>query len=344
MLRNPGVGRLLGLLLLGVWGGSGSLLQAQDTGSVDRGIAPVTDQQNAGQQNTGQQSTDQQNAAQPRERVDRRGLTRPDLRAAAEDPNTGKPVDPRIESLLIKWSQRTKEIKRLQGRHCRATRNFEWGTESWSEGKFYVETPDKGRIDLAPYSRKMPKTMRRPSPKGRLVEMTIQQDRKRDRWVCDGKDVKAIDDDNQTYEVVQIPPNQRGENIMDGPLPFLFGMPPEKAKARYQFTYLDDDDKHYALQVRPNLKQDAVDWTRAELLLDRKTYLPIEVHLHNAAGTSETVYYFSDLQINKSASSSGPIPSNRRWPPIGGRFTVFRPRAPAVQRRLRRWDPAACRR
>src|ERR1700683_1211483 len=99
MLRNPGVGRLLVLLLLGVWGASGSLLQAQDSGSVDRGIAPVTDQQNA----------DQQNADQPRPRVDRRSLTRPDLRAPAEDPNTGKPVDPRIEALLIEWSQRTKE-------------------------------------------------------------------------------------------------------------------------------------------------------------------------------------------------------------------------------------------
>ena len=183
--------------------------------------------------------------------------------------------------------------------------------------------------------------MRRPSPKG-PVEMTIQQDRKRDRWVCDGKEVKAIDDDNQTYEVVQIPPNQRGENIMDGPLPFLFGMPPEKAKARYQFKLLGEDDKNYAIQVRPKWKQDAVDWTQAELLLTRKTCLPAEVHLHNAAGTSETVYYFSDLQINRSASSSGRIPSNRRWPPISARSTAFRRRALAVRRRL--WGPAACRR
>ena len=166
MLRNPGVGRLLGLMLLGVWGASGSWLYAQDNGSVDRGIAPVTDRQNGDQQNADQQNTAPQNADQPRERVDRRGLTRPDLRAPAEDPNTGKPVDPRIEALLIEWSQRTKEIKHLQGRHCRATRNFEWGTESWAEGKFYVETPDKGRIDLAPYSGKMPKTDAPPVAQG----------------------------------------------------------------------------------------------------------------------------------------------------------------------------------
>jgi TIGR03009 family protein len=287
MLRNLGVRRLIGLLLLAVWGASGSQLSAQDARPLDRGIAPVTDQHDA-------------SADQPRERVNRSGLTRPDLRATEADPNTGKPVDPRIEALLEEWSQRTKEIQKLQGHHLRATRDFSFGSESWAEGQFYVETPDKGRIDVRPYGRKLPdKTVPRTAPNGRTVHLTVQRDSKTDRWICDGKEIKAIDDDNKTYEAVKIPPNQRGENIMDGPLPFLFGMPPEKAKARYQFKLINETEKSYAIQVRPNWKQDAVDWTQAELLLDRKTCLPREVHLHDAAGTKETVYIFSDLQVNR---------------------------------------------
>ena len=224
------------------------------------------------------------------------------MRAAAVDPNTGKPVDPRVEALLEEWSERTKQIKRLQGRHFRATRNFEWGNESWAEGQFYVETPDKGRIDMRPYSKDFPdpkKVKPRRNPAGQFVHLKIVPDSKHDRWICDGKEIKAIDDDNKTYEAIKIPPNQRGVNIMDGPLPFLFGMPPEKAKARYQFKLLAETDKFYAIQVRPNWKQDAVDWAQAELLLDRKTCLPQEVHLHNAAGTTETVYMFQDLQVNR---------------------------------------------
>jgi hypothetical protein len=50
--------------------------------------------------------------------------------------------------------------------------------------------------------------------------------------------------------------------------------------------------------VKPNWKQDAVDWSQASLALDKKTYLPQEVHLINAAGTSETVYVFSPPEIN----------------------------------------------
>ncbi len=139
----------------------------------------------------------------------------------------------------------------------------------------------------------------RRNPAGQFVHLKIVPDSKHDRWICDGKEIKAIDDDNKTYEAIKIPPNQRGVNIMDGPLPFLFGMPPEKAKARYQFKLLAETDKFYAIQVRPNWKQDAVDWAQAELLLDRKTCLPQEVHLHNAAGTTETVYMFQDLQVNR---------------------------------------------
>ena len=139
----------------------------------------------------------------------------------------------------------------------------------------------------------------RTAPDGRIVKLKIQRDSKNDRWICDGNEIKAINDDDRTYEVVKIPPSQRGENIMDGPLPFLFGMPPEKAKMRYQFKLIKEDEKSYGIQVRPNWKQDAVDWTQAELLLDRKTFLPKEVHLHNAAGTSETVYLFSPPDVNR---------------------------------------------
>jgi TIGR03009 family protein len=288
MLRNLGVGRLVGLILLGVCSASGSWLRAQDARSLDRGIGPGTTQNDGGDQ--------------PRERLDRRSLTRPDLRADSVD-NAGQPVDPQVEALLEKWSQRTKEIKRLQGRHVRMTREFSFGTESVAQGQFYVETPDKGRIDVEPYDKKLKPgaTIERVGPNRQKVELTVKSDSMHSRWICDGNEIKVIDDDHKTYDAVKIPPNQRGENIMDGPLPFLFGMPPEKAKARYWFKYLGQDPKNggYAIEVKPKLKQDAVDWSLARLLLDRKTFLPMDVILTNAAGSTETEYRFGDLQINR---------------------------------------------
>jgi TIGR03009 family protein len=276
MSRFSSAWRLIGLMLLGVLGAPDLSLRAQEGANVDPSIAPT-------------------------QRVDRSRLTHPDLRAGSVDAGSGEPADPRVDSLLEEWARQTKKIKKLQGQHWRATRDFSWGTESWAQGQFYVETPDKGRIDVEPLSSKanMPKTVKCRDAKGQSVELKRQRDTKRDRWICDGREIKAIDDDNKTYEVVKIPPSQRGDNIMDGPLPFLFGMPPEKARARYRFKILAEDDKAYAIEVRPNWKQDAVDWIRAELVLDKSTCLPSRVHLHNAAGTGETVYYFRNLQVNK---------------------------------------------
>jgi TIGR03009 family protein len=297
MSRNLGVGRLLGLMLLGaVWALPVALFGqdaaspeggSQTPGRIDRGIAR-------------EDSVQPQGGSQSPGRVDRSQLTQPDLRADAADPNTGKPIDPRIEALLEVWSKRTKEIKRLQGSHTRSVRDFSWGTETVAEGKFYVETPDKGRFDLVPYSGKLPaKPFPRKSPDGKTVLLKVQASNKKERWICDGNEIKAIDDDNKTYEAIKIPPSQRGENIMDGPLPFLFGMAPERAKARYEFKFLKENDTAYAIEVTPKWKQDAIDWMKAKLILDREMCLPLEVHLFNAAGSTETVYMFKELQVNK---------------------------------------------
>ncbi len=297
MSRNLGVGRLLGLMLLGAVGALPVALFGQDAaspeggsqtpGRIDRGIAR-------------EDITQPQGGSQTPGRVDRSQLTQPDLRANAADPNTGKPIDPRVEALLEVWSKRTKEIKRLQGSHIRSVRDFSWGTETVAEGKFYVETPDKGRFDLVPYSRKLPaKPIPRKSPNGKVVNLKVQSSNKKERWICDGNEIKAIDDDNKTYEAIKIPPSQRGENIMDGPLPFLFGMAPERAKARYEFKLIAENETAYAIEVTPKWKQDAIDWIKAKLILDREMCLPLEVYLYNPAGTTETVYKFSSLQVNK---------------------------------------------
>ena len=297
MSRNLGVGRLLGLMLLGAVGALPVALFGQDAASPDGGS------QTPGRIDRGIAREDiaqPQGGSQTPGRVDRSQLTQPDLRANAADPNTGKPIDPKIEALLEVWSKRTKEIKRLQGSHIRSVRDFSWGTETVAEGKFYVETPDKGRFDLVPYSRKLPaKPFPRKSPNGKKVDLKVQSSNKKERWICDGNEIKAIDDDNKTYEAIKIPPSQRGDNIMDGPLPFLFGMAPEKAKARYEFKLIAENEKAYAIEVTPKWKQDAIDWIKAKLILDREMCLPLEVHLFNPAGTTETVYLFSSLQVNK---------------------------------------------
>jgi hypothetical protein len=123
-----------------------------------------------------------------------------------------------------------------------------------------------------------------------------------DRWISDGKEIKKIADRDKTYEAVTITPELRGHNIINGHVPFLLAMPPEQAKQRYRFKLLSEERNFYLIRVWPNWIQDAVDWGQAELWLDRRTSLPQQVNLHDADGTEDTVYVFTDIEVNRTHS------------------------------------------
>jgi hypothetical protein len=231
-------------------------------------------------------------------RVARPRLPRPEMHV--------EPVDPEVEHLLFEWSEHTKRIKTLAGKHYRSTRDYQYGVESLAEGKFFVEMPDKGRIDVGKYTAESPKpgiVKTYPAPNGKNVKLTVKMDQKREKWICDGRVVRVVDDSRSTYEELPIPPSQQGANMIDGPLPFLLGMPPEKAKARYHFKILKDVNVgpgHVWIEVTPKSAMDAAEWVRAYVLLNLSTYLPDRVSLFNPAGTTETVYIFRDIETKRS--------------------------------------------
>lgn len=278
MFRHFSARRLIGLLILTVLGTFASPLNAQVDSPSGSDL--------------------------PRRRIDRAGLSVPDMRV---DTRTGDPVDPKVDAILEEWYNRTKQIKKIEGNHRRATLDFVFGTETRSEGRFYVEMPDKGRIDIQKYlgagsDPRIGSKVPRQAPDGKKVQLEVRSVDEVQRWICNGKEIKVIDDTRRTYDVVKIPPEQQGANIMDGPLPFLFGMPPEKAKARYRFRLIErDDPRYFWIRVTPKLKQDAIEWRVADLALSRKSYLPERVSLFDPSGKKETIYLFPKPEVNKSS-------------------------------------------
>ncbi|HET6323265.1 MAG TPA: hypothetical protein VFG04_01090 [Planctomycetaceae bacterium] len=267
----------------------GSRLSAQDQ-NLDPGITPNT------RENRTQLTQGRDDGTAPSGRVARSSLTRPEMRM--------EPVDPEVDQLLLDWSEHTKRIKTLSGKHYRSTRDYAFGSESLAEGKFFVEMPDKGRIDVTNYSASKPKPgdiQNYTAPNGTPTKLTVKAEDKREKWICNGKAVRVIDDKRRTYEEVPIPPDQQGANMIDGPLPFLLGMPPAKAKARYHFKIMKRmEGNRVWIEVKPKYALDAAEWVRAYVLLSLGTYLPERVNLINHAETTETVYVFHDIQVNQS--------------------------------------------
>lgn len=210
------------------------------------------------------------------------------------EPLREEAVSPELEAVLQDWFNQTKGVRKLQGKHFRWKYDTTFAVAKISKGSFYYEGPDKGRIDIVPVppNPKQPKT-----DDGAGNAYTVKPDQP-ERWVCDGKQILRIDDTEKTYESLPIPPQHQGANIMDGPLPFLFGMPPEKAKQRYKMELVSRDETAVFLTVRPRKREDLANWQRADVKLDAKTFLPMAVKLLDPAATGTTVFRFEETQVN----------------------------------------------
>ena len=205
------------------------------------------------------------------------------------------PAPAALQQLLQNWSDSSAKIEKLQGKHKRHVFDHVFQTEKRAEGVFYYEAPDKGRIDLKP-AEIGPRDVSIQQAKG--VPYKLQPD-KEERWICNGTEIMQIKDAEKAVDIIPIPANGQGANIMDGPLPFLFGMPPDKALRRYEMKIVQENAQKALLTVKPRWQQDAANWREAQVVLSKDNYLPEAVKLIDPAGNLETWYQFEQLEPNK---------------------------------------------
>lgn len=236
-------------------------------------------------------------------------------------PEMSPEMEAELDNLLTQWAQASDRIKRLEGRHFRIVYDLTFETESQSEGEFGYEDPDKGRIDVTPVQitpqliaareaevKKALEEKRRSSVRmaqnGEPFALTPALE---EGWYCDGQRVYSLDIPKKQAIVAQLPSEMQGENIMDSPLPFLFGMPPEKARRRFEMAFtggqFDPRSGRANLVIYPNLPQDSQNWSHADVILDLKTFLPVAVQLFDPAESRITVYKFRDMKINGTIGS-----------------------------------------
>lgn len=213
---------------------------------------------------------------------------------------------------MRKWELYTRNIQRLGGEFDRYVYDSTFLMERRAVGEFWFETPDKGRIDLKPCpdarlpppnENKQRINPRKLGPNGQ--PFYVQADAA-SRWVCTGSLLLYIDDEQKTYEVMEIPPHLQGQNISKSPLPFLFGVNAQNMEARY-FLAPGSVTELYGRPVvhvvaSPKLQADSKEWQRAEVMLDPGTYFkdaegqpiwaPVAIKLLDPSGQSETVYFF----------------------------------------------------
>lgn len=209
---------------------------------------------------------------------------------------TGQPLrmqrlSPELEQILLDWEKKSATYTRLEGTFQRTTYDSVFQVEFVAQGKYCYQYPDKGSF----HQRGVEVPENTPSKKKGFVLKTGQDE----RWISDGESIMKIDDKEKQFQKQAIPEEDRGQNIRNAPLPFLFGMKASEAKQRYQFELNEEktNDQQIWLKVIPMTQQDRSNYRFAEVILDRKTFLPMGVKLWDPTGNKQDVYYFPQANI-----------------------------------------------
>lgn len=119
-----------------------------------------------------------------------------------------------------------------------------------------------------------------------------------DHWVCDGKSLYEYKHDQKQLVVRNIPAEMQGKEIVNGPLPFLFGAKSADLKQRYWMMIKKHPDPNMIqLVAAPRYQIDAANYKGVELMLDRQKMLPIAMNVVEPTG-SRKVYRFDLTKVS----------------------------------------------
>ncbi len=148
-----------------------------------------------------------------------------------------------------------------------------------NKGELTYAKPDKGSFQITEiYTYKeQPAPADNPQAPKR-GDWVKQPDAIGEHWVCDGKSIYEFRANQKQVIERPLPPQMIGQNIIDGPLPFLFGADAEKLKQRYWMKVNDKDNTDPTHQVwitaLPRFQQQAADFSQVDMILDRARQLP----------------------------------------------------------------------
>lgn len=222
-----------------------------------------------------------------------------------------------VVQLLQMWENSSSQIKTFNADFERLDYNV-WGGGQQpmirSFGQLTYSKPDKGSFKVNEIHR------------WKDDQWDHQKQELGEHWVCDGKAVFQYVHREKILEVTPLPPELRGKSIVDGPLPFLFGAEADKLLKRYWIRPKQGNPAMIWLEAYPRWQADAMNYSRVEIMLDRKTMTPKAMQVHAPNGQDRAVYKFSDSVVNGKLDGL-----------FGGLFNA--PRTPFGYRRVVREDP-----
>ncbi len=175
-----------------------------------------------------------------------------------------------VDQVLQVWEQRTDDIKTYQCELSRWQFNpafFAGGYYTHGTGTLRFQDPGKAEFKIE----KIEQLTQKEPPKYAVNPREPHGE----HWICDGQWVHILDQNRKQATRIQLPPSYRDEKVYQSPLPFVFGVKAQELKDRYWIRPLiSQKDDEVWLEAVPKRADDAANYSRVQIVLDKKDTLP----------------------------------------------------------------------
>ena len=202
-----------------------------------------------------------------------------------------------LDITLKSWETSSGAVKTFHADFTRWEYDPVWGpkdaAKTEASGVVRYQAPDKGLFKI--------ESVKNFNATANKFEPSNDESQK-EHWVCDGTYVFHVDHKEKKMLKTELPPNMRGTQIADGPLPFVFGQKADKLKARYwvRITTPPEVKDQIWLEAYPKYQADAANYKKVEIILDAKKLIPLAIQTHDPNPTTNirNVFRFSGHEVN----------------------------------------------
>lgn len=209
----------------------------------------------------------------------------------------------RLDQLLRQWEQRTRNIRDLYCEFKVETLDAVFREKRTETGRAWALRPYYGRLDL-------------------------KDDQGNERiFIATDKAIHQYEFKTKQEIVHLLPPatQQEREKMLPGGLSFIFGMSAAEAKRRFKLELYKEDQQYAWVLAIPRYKIDQQDFVKADLVFDKKTYLPIQLKIVEPNGNQQR-WIFTRIHANvnppltKEKLAPLKVPVERGWKTIVNRW------------------------
>jgi hypothetical protein len=217
--------------------------------------------------------------------------------AVAEPPAAAVPQT-RMDALLAQWEQVSLQNETLYARFTRTDRSPALVVPREFKGQALLRKPNLACLDFHEVVPDKPKPV-------------FEQ-----RIVCSGDRVYQFLGSTKQVFVYHLAEDEKRRSVEEGPLPFLFNMRVARAKQRYVWELVKEQEAEparpaaegqpkraakpaaYIIRITPREAIDREEFRMALIMLNKETFLPEALQLHAPNGKDTKTFTFRDVERN----------------------------------------------